>query len=72
VGAPDRGAPPSIREALLGGLAELIAARLLSGDASTLPSLAPPLARFILAYRSAPEASPPAHRVRTPITVTGG
>jgi hypothetical protein len=48
-----------IREALLGGLAELIAARLLAGDAATLPSLAPSLACFVLAYRPAPAASPP-------------
>ncbi len=59
VGAPDRGAPPLIREALLGGFAELIAARLLAGDASTLPSLAPSLARFLSAYRPALAASPP-------------
>jgi hypothetical protein len=59
VGAPERGTPPSIREALLGGLAELIAARLLAGDASTLPSLAPSLASFILAYRPAQAASSP-------------
>lgn len=59
VGASGGGAPPLIREALLGGLAELIAARLLSGAASTLPSLAPSLARFLLAYRPALAARPP-------------
>lgn len=72
VGAPDGGAPPLIREALLGGLAELIAARLLAGDAATLPSLAPSLTRFILAYCSAPEASTPVHAVRAPVMATGG
>jgi AcrR family transcriptional regulator len=72
VGAPDGGAPPLIREALLGGLAELLAARLLAGDAATLPSLAPSLTRFILAYRSAPEASTPVHAVRAPVMATGG
>lgn len=66
------GAPPSIREALLGGLAELIAARLLAGDAAALPSLAPSLTRFILAYCSAPEASTPVHAVRAPVMATGG
>ncbi len=44
-------------EALLGGLAELIAARLPAGDAATLPSLAPSLARFVLAYRPALDVS---------------
>lgn len=57
IGASDGGAPALIREALLGGLAELIAARLLAGDASTLPSLAPSLARFLSAYRPALAAS---------------
>lgn len=57
VGASGRGAPHLICEALLGGLAELIAARLLSGDVSTLPSLAPSLTGFILAYRPALAAS---------------
>jgi AcrR family transcriptional regulator len=72
VAVPARGVPPSIREALLGGFAELIAARLLAGDASTLPSLAPSLASFILAYRPALEASSPVHAVRAPVTATGG
>ncbi len=48
---PRRGALPVLFEGLLGGLAELISARLLSGNAATLPSLAPSLARFVLAYR---------------------
>ncbi len=50
VGAPGRSAPPLIREGLLGGLSELISARLLGGDTATLSSLAPSLARLVLAY----------------------
>ncbi len=50
VATPSRRALPLLSEGLLGGLAELISARLLTGDAATLPSLAPPLARFVLAY----------------------
>jgi len=72
VAAPVRGAPLLIREALLGGLAELIAARLLSGDASSLPSLAAALARFIFAYHPAPGASTPVDAVRASVTATGG
>jgi AcrR family transcriptional regulator len=53
VGAPRSGAPASLPEALLGGLAELIAGRLLAGEAATLPSLAPALSRFVCAYREA-------------------
>lgn len=60
VGVSGGSAPPLIREALLGGLAELIAARLLAGEASTLPSLAPSLTSFLLAYRPALAANRPA------------
>jgi AcrR family transcriptional regulator len=67
-----RGASPLIREGLLGGLAELVAGRLLTGDAAALPSLARSLTSFILTYRSALEASQPVHPVRAPVTATSG
>lgn len=62
---------PPLAEALLGGLAELVAGRLLAGDAATLPGLAPALARFVLAYRPALEPGMPA-RTAAPATVLGG
>lgn len=51
---------------------DITLAALLAGDISTLPSFAPSLTRFVLAYRPALEASPPVPAVRTPITATGG
>ena len=62
---------PSLPEALLGGLAEVIAGRLLGGDSTTLPSLAPALSHFILAYRPALEARPSTRGARAAAAAPG-